>query len=159
MKSSADKQAIVIYERKDGAHFEVRLEDNTIWLSQQQISNIFVVKKAAVSKHIKHILAEGELLRKGTVSKKETVQREGARTVTRSIEYYNLDMIIAIGYRVNSKRATQFRIWATRVLRDHIIKGYTLNEKRIRQAQDIKIKELEHTVALLQATLEKRQAA
>lgn len=118
-------KAIVIYKRKDGIHFEVTLKNDTIWLSQAQIGNVFVVKKAAVSKHIKNIFADGELAQRATVSKMETVQREGGRLIKRNIEYYNLDMIIAIGYRVNSVRATQFRIWATGVLKDHLIKGAT----------------------------------
>lgn len=145
------QNSIIIYERKDGAHFEVTLKEETIWLSQQQIANLFVVRNPAVSKHIKNIYAEGELDKKSTVSKMETVQREGGRFIKRAIEYYNLDMVIAIGYRVNSRHATRFRMWATKVLRDHIIKGYTVNERRLKQEYDLKIKELERAVALLQA--------
>lgn len=144
------KNSIIIYERKDGAHFEVTLQNETIWLSQQQIANLFVVRKAAISKHIKNIYAEGELSKKGTVSKMETVQREGARYITRNIEYYNLDMIIAIGYRVSSRHATRFRIWATGILREHLIKGYTVNGRRLKEEYQHKIKELEHTITLLQ---------
>lgn len=146
----------MIYERKDGAHFEVRLEGETVWMNQQQIGNLFVVKKAAISKHIKNIYQERELERKPTVSKMETVQREGGRLITRSVEYYNLDMIIAIGYRVNSRHATCFRIWATKILKDHIIKGYTVNERRLKEGYNMKIKELERTVALLQHTLDSK---
>ncbi len=145
------EQSIIIYERKDGAQFEVTLQKETIWLSQQQIANLFVVRKPAVSKHIKNIFADGELEKKATVSKMETVQREGGRTIKRAIEYYNLDMVIAIGYRVNSRHATRFRMWATRVLRDHIIKGYTVNERRLKQEYEIRVKELERAVALLQS--------
>lgn len=149
--NSMEKQnAVIIYERKDGAHFDVTLHEDTIWLSQAQISNLFVVKKAAVSKHIKNILAEGELERRATVSKMETVQREGGRSIKRAIEYYNLDMVIAIGYRVSSRHATRFRMWATKVLRDHIIKGYTVNERRLKQEYELKVNELEKTIALLQ---------
>ncbi len=155
MEEEQKKGEIIIYERKDGAHFEVTLADETIWLSQAQIANLFVVKKAAVSKHVKNIYADGELGKRATVSKRETVQREGGRLIRRSIEYYNLDMIIAIGYRVNSKRATQFRIWATGVLRDHVLKGYTVNEKRLKEAQS-KVKELEKTVTLLRGVIRSR---
>lgn len=144
------ENSIIIYERKDGAHFDVTLRDETIWLSQQQIANLFVVKKAAVSKHVKNIYDDGELNRRSTVSKMETVQREGGRFIKRTIEYYNLDMVIAIGYRVNSRHATRFRMWATKVLRDHIIKGYTVNERRLKEEYELKIKELERAVALLQ---------
>lgn len=147
----------MIYERKDGAHFEVRLDGETVWMNQQQIGNLFVVKKAAISKHIKNIYQEGELERKPTVSKMETVQREGGRMIKRSVEYYNLDMIIAIGYRVNSRHATRFRIWATKILKDHIIKGYTVNERRLKEEYHVKVKELERTVALLQQALESKK--
>ncbi|MEK7648644.1 MAG: RhuM family protein [Patescibacteria group bacterium] len=149
-----EKQAtnqIVIYERKDGAHFEVRLVGETAWMNQVQIGNLFVVKKAAISKHIKNIYQEGELERKPTVSKMETVQREGGRIVKRDVEYYNLDMIIAIGYRVNSRHATRFRIWATKVLKDYIVKGYSINERRLKEEYQLKIKDLERTIATLQA--------
>lgn len=150
------EQSIIIYERKDGAQFEVTLQKETIWLSQQQIANLFVVRKPAVSKHIKNIFADGELERRATVSKMETVQREGGRTIKRDIEYYNLDMVIAIGYRVNSRHATRFRMWATKVLRDHIIKGYTVNERRLKQEYELKIKELERAVTLLQEARDTR---
>lgn len=147
----------LLYERKDGIHFEVKLVDETIWMSQQQIANLFVVKKAAVSKHIKHIFFDGELARKGTVSKMETVQREGGRFIKRKIEYYNLDMIIAIGYRVNSRHATRFRMWATNVLREHIIRGYTVNQHRLKQEYDGKVKDLQKTIDLLGALLKKQE--
>ncbi len=153
MQEEQKKGEIVIYERKDGAHFEVTLQDESIWLSQKQIANIFVVKKSAISKHIKNIYEDGELQRKATVSKMETVQREGNRTVVRNVEYYNLDAIIAVGYRVNSKRATQFRMWATSILKDHILKGYTINERRLKESRSIKLKELEKTIVLLQGII------
>lgn len=152
-KEKGQRGEIVIYERKDGVHFDVTLQDETIWLSQNQIASIFVVKKAAISKHIKNIYQDGELERKSTVSKMETVQQEGARLIKRSVEYYNLDMIIAVGYRVNSKRATQFRIWATGILRNHTLKGYTINERRLKESQALKLKELEKTVSLLQGIM------
>ncbi len=151
MNAKQSNNQIIIYERKDGAHFEVHLDGNTVWMNQQQIGNLFVVKKAAISKHIKNIYQEGELEKKSTVSKMETVQREGGRVVKRDVDYYNLDMIIAIGYRVNSRHATRFRIWATKVLKEHIIKGYTVNERRLKEEYQMKITELEKTIALLQS--------
>ncbi|NWG27099.1 MAG: virulence protein RhuM/Fic/DOC family protein [Ignavibacteriaceae bacterium] len=125
------KGEIIIYKSKDGPKLEVRLEEETIWLTQNQIASLFDVKKAAISKHLKNIFNSGELKEKATVSKMETVQIEGDRRITRDLTYYNLDMIISVGYRVNSQRATQFRIWATKTLSTHLVKGYTLNEKRL----------------------------
>ncbi len=157
MTDKQNNNQIMIYERKDGAHFEVRLEGETVWMNQMQIGNLFVVKKAAISKHIKNIYHEGELEKKSTVSKMETVQREGGRVVKRDVEYYNLDMIIAIGYRVSSRHATRFRIWATKILKEHIIKGYTINERRLKEEHQTKVKELERTIQLLQAAVSSRK--
>lgn len=120
---------ISIYETSSG-NIEVRLEHETVWLSQEQMAALFDVQKAAVSKHLKNIFASGELERDPTVSKMETVQQEGARRVARQIEHFNLDAVISVGYRVNSARATRFRQWATRILRDHLTLGYTLNRQR-----------------------------
>lgn len=120
---------ISIYETPNGS-IEVRLERETVWLSQEQMATLFDVQKAAVSKHLKNIFASGELERAPTVSKMETVQQEGARRVTRQIEHFNLDAVISVGYRVNSERATRFRQWATRILREHLTQGYTLNRQR-----------------------------
>lgn len=121
---------ISIYQTESGA-IEVRLEQDTVWVSQEQMSTLFGVQKAAVSKHLKNIFTSGELDRTTTVSKMETVQREGERSVTRRIEYFNLDAVISVGYRVNSVRATRFRQWATRTLREHLTQGYTLNRQRL----------------------------
>lgn len=139
---------IILYKAKQGPQVEVRLENETIWLSLNQIAGLFSVQKAAISKHIKNIFGTGELPENSTVSKMETVQREGNRAIKRAIEMFNLDMIIAVGYRVNSKQATQFRIWATRVLREHITKGFTINEKRLLEAKE-KFAQLQQTVAFL----------
>lgn len=108
---------IVVYQPDETVRVETRYAHESIWLSQQKIAKLFGVQKAAVSKHLKNIFATGELRREATVSKMETVQKEGGRLIARSLEFYNLDAIIAVGYRVNSIRATQFRIWATGVLR------------------------------------------
>ncbi len=139
---------IILYKAKQGPQVEARLENETIWLSLNQIAGLFSVQKAAISKHIKNIFGTGELPENSTVSKMETVQKEGNRAIKRAIEMFNLDMIIAVGYRVNSKQATQFRIWATRVLREHITKGFTINEKRLLEAKE-KFAQLQQTVAFL----------
>lgn len=120
---------ISIYQTESGS-VEVRMEQQTVWLSQEQMAELFDVQKAAISKHLKNIFASGELERDTTVSKMETVQQEGARKVTRQIEHFNLDAVISVGYRVNSTRATRFRQWATRLLREHLTQGYTLNRQR-----------------------------
>lgn len=120
---------ITIYETPNG-QIEVKLKHETVWLSQEQMAALFDVQKAAVSKHLKNIFASGELERDPTVSKMETVQQEGARRITRQIEHFNLDAVISVGYRVNSARATRFRQWATRILREHLTRGYTLNRQR-----------------------------
>ncbi len=130
---------LVIFEDRD-KKIEVQLKEETIWLSLNQIAYLFDVQKAAISKHIKNIFETGELNPSSTVSILETVQLEGNRKVKIKITYYNLDVIIAVGYRVNSKKATQFRIWATNVLKNYLIKGYAINEKRLTKE---KLKELE----------------
>ncbi len=148
IKSEEKKGDIVIYSSKDGPKLEVRLEEETVWLTQNQVALLFDVKKAAISKHVKNIFNSGELKEKATVSKKETVQLEGDRRITRELTYYNLDMIISVGYRVNSQRATQFRIWATKTLRNYLVKGYTLNEKRLLSVRNI-FNELTETIEFL----------
>ncbi|QCQ22124.1 virulence protein RhuM/Fic/DOC family protein [Desulfoglaeba alkanexedens] len=127
---------IVLYQAADGrVQLEVRLERETIWLSLNQMAALFDRDKSVISRHLRNIYREGELDRGATVAFFATVQQEGGRTVSRQVEYYNLDAIIAVGYRVNSKRGTQFRIWATGVLHDHILKGYTVNAQRLAALQ------------------------
>jgi prophage maintenance system killer protein len=141
---------VVLYRAKDGkTAIDVRLVGETVWLSQAQIADLFGVNVPAVSKHIKNIYAARELAPKATVSKMEIVRIEGKRRVNRNVELYSLDMIISVGYRVNSAQATRFRIWATQTLKDHLIRGYTLNERRLRE-QGI---EMEQAVQLLSRTL------
>lgn len=130
---------MVIYENADQV-VEVRLDADkeTVWLTQDQMTSIFDVQKAAVSKHLKNIYQDGELEREATVSILETVRIEGKRQVTRQLEHYNLDAIISVGYRVNSHCAVKFRQWATRILRDHLIQGWTLNRQRFEEnAQEL----------------------
>ena len=121
---------IIVYQANELArHINVRVEDNTIWLTQAQIVNLFESSKANISEHIKNIFKTGELNKEATVRKIRTVQEEGGRNVTRELTHYNLDMIISIGYRVNSIRGTQFRIWANKILKDYLLKGYALNNR------------------------------
>ncbi|MEI6167704.1 MAG: virulence protein RhuM/Fic/DOC family protein [bacterium] len=134
---------IAIYRAKDGrAALEVSIRGETIWLSLQQMADLFERDKSVISRHIRTIYATGELARGSTVAKTATVQNEGGRRVTREIEFFSLDMILSVGYRVNSRRGTEFRIWATSILKDHLIQGYTLNEKRL-QAQITRFSELQ----------------
>ena len=115
MKLVAENQ-IVVYQPNETVRLDVRLENETVWLTQLKIAELFGVQKAAISKHVRNIFASGELVKNATVSKMETVQTEGGRSVVRTQEFFNLDVIIAVGYRVNSQRATQFRIWAKKEL-------------------------------------------
>jgi prophage maintenance system killer protein len=150
MKKSQDKKGLVIYQtKKGGVELRGDFDVATMHATQQQVADIFSVQKAAVSKHINNIFKSGELSREATVSKMETVQTEGGRKVQRKVEYYNLDLIISVGYRVNSTQATQFRIWATQTLKDHLLKGYTVNEQRLKQHTTAKLGELEKTIALI----------
>ncbi len=127
-----EKNKIIIYQSKSGKiEFKGDPKKDTVWGSLNQIADLFDVKKPAISKHLKNIYKEEELNKKSTVSILETVQREGNRRVVRKIEYYNLDAILSVGYRVNSKKATQFRIWATKTLKQHLLQGYTINKKQI----------------------------
>ncbi len=147
---------IIIYKAKDGrSSVEVNLRQETLWLSLQQIATLFERDKSVVSRHIRNIFATSELSPEATVAKNATVQTEGRRQVERTIEYYNLDLILSVGYRVNSKRGTQFRIWATQVLRDHLLNGYTVNERRLRE-QVTRLKELQATVDLLGRVIQER---
>lgn len=128
----------LIYETED-SHIisDVLIMDETIWMTQKQMANLFDVGVSAVSKHLSNIFNEGELEENRTVSKMEIVQNEGNRTVKREIDYYNLDAIIALGYRINSKKATKFRIWATSVLKEYMIKGFALDDERLKQGNDL----------------------
>ncbi|MBU3979225.1 virulence protein RhuM/Fic/DOC family protein [Patescibacteria group bacterium] len=145
-----DNRQIAIYQAPSGA-IEARLDASkeTIFLTQQQVGELFNVQKAAISKHVKNIFDTGELDKKSTVSILETLQTEGKRKVMRKIEYYNLDLILSIGYRVNSANATKFRQWATKTLRQYVLNGYAVNEKRILEAQN-KFHELQEAVLFLQ---------
>lgn len=142
--------SIEIYTNSDNTiQLEVRLEKETVWLNQKQIAELFGVKKAAISKHISNIYAQQELDECSTVSKMETVQTEGKRMIARVIDYYNLDMILSVGYRVNSKSAIAFRRWATNILKKYLINGYAINQKIRLQHYN----ELKEVVNLMQRTI------
>ncbi|MDR4520710.1 MAG: RhuM family protein [Nitrosomonas sp.] len=124
---------IVFYQSEDGTvRLETRLENETLWLTINQIAELFSVDKSGIGRHLKNIFATGELRRQATVANFATVQNEGGRSVERDLEYYNLDAIISVGYRVNSIRGTQFRIWATQQLKEYIIKGFVMDDERLK---------------------------
>lgn len=132
------KNEIIIYRPHESVeHIEVQLEDDTVWLSQQQMAVLFNQTKQNISLHINNCFKEGELEMGPTVKESLTVQKEGGRMVKRKIELYNLDVIISVGYRVKSKQGTQFRIWATRVLKDYLLKGYALNNRMNRIEENV----------------------
>lgn len=123
---------VVLYQRDDGLPaLEVRLDAETVWLSQQQIAELFQTSRTNIVEHIQHIYEEGELDETATCRKSRQVRTEGSRQVAREIPFYNLDLIISVGYRVKSKVATQFRIWATERLREYLVEGYAINEQRL----------------------------
>ena len=145
-----DKQQVEIFQSDDGqAQVEVRFEQETLWLSQLQMAELFDKDVRTVNEHIKNIYSEQELISsEATIRKFRIVRQEGSRQVKREIDHYNLDMIISVGYRVNSKKGTQFRIWATQRLRDHLVKGYTIDRRRF----DQNAAELQQAIALIQKT-------
>jgi hypothetical protein len=129
---------IIIYQNPDGnIKIDVRLEEETVWLSQAQLCELFQKSKATVSEHIKNLFEEGELEPTSTVRNFRTVQMEGNREVEREIDHYNLDVIISVGYRVKSPQGTQFRIWATQRLKEYIIKGFALNDDRFKSGNSM----------------------
>ncbi len=154
MDKELQKGEIVIYISEDGSiSLDTKLENDTIWLTQKQMAELFGVKTPAINKHLNNIYNEGELDKISTVSILEIVQKEGNRDISRKIAFYNLDAVISVGYRVNSSRATQFRIWATNTLKEYLIKGYVINEKMLK-AQQNKIQTLQSTVSLLTRSIQ-----
>ncbi len=135
MLMDINNSEIIIYQTEDGqTKIEVTMEEDTVWLCQTQMCELFQRDKSVISRHINNIFREGELKRDSTVAKNAIVQNEGNRNVRREVEYYNLDVIISVGYRVKSHRGTQFRIWATERLREYIIKGFTMNDELLKKA-------------------------
>lgn len=145
---------IEIYQSNDGQnHIEVIVRNETIWLSQKQISSLFGTEVPAINKHVRNILNDGELKPEATISKMEIVQTEGKRQVLRQLDVYNLDMILSIGYRVNSSKATQFRIWATQRIKDYLIQGYAINEQRLAQKNQ-QVQTLKDGIRILSRAIE-----
>ena len=130
---SNDFRFLMYQSAEENVSVNAIIKDETIWLSQKGMAELFGVQPPAITKHLQNIYDEGELSRDATLSKMEIVQKEGGRDVTRSVIYYNLDAIISVGYRVNSRRATQFRIWATSVLKEYMTKGFALDDERLKQ--------------------------
>ena len=128
---------IIIYQSDEQKHIEVKLDNETVWLNRQQISQLFDRDIKTIGKHINNVFYEGELDKNSTVANFATVQKEGGRNVERQIEYYNLDVIISVGYRVKSKQGTQFRIWANKILKDYLLRGYSLNKRMNRIEENI----------------------
>ena len=153
MKQIDLNNEIVIYQSEDGkTQLDVKLEGETVWLTQTQMSELFQTDRTVINRHIRNIYKSGELEEEATCAKNAQVRIEGNRTVSRSIPYYNLDMIISVGYRVNSIRGVRFRQWANSVLKQYLIKGYAVNE-RIRKQQ---ISELRQLVQVLGRTLQQQ---
>ena len=130
-------QFLIYRSAEEDVSVNAVIKDETIWLTQKAMSELFDVNVPAISKHLQNIFDEGELEKNSTVSKMEIVQQEGARSVKRSMEFYNLDAIISVGYRVNSHRATKFRIWATSVLKEYMQKGFALDDERLKQGKEL----------------------
>ena len=144
---------IQIYQNENGmVELEVNFEEETVWLNLNQLSQLFCRDKSVISRHIKKIFETEELNENSTVAFFATVQNEGGREIRREIEYYNLDVIISVGYRVNSKEGTKFRIWATSVLKEYLVQGYAINQKRLKMEKQ-KVEEMYKTMQLLERTV------
>ncbi len=125
-----EENKIVIYQTEDGqTQINVRLENDTVWLTQAQMVDLFQTTKQNISLHVNNVFKENELDQISTVKECLTVQKEGKRNVSRKVKFYNLDVIISVGYRVKSKRGTAFRIWANRILKDYLVKGFAINQR------------------------------
>lgn len=138
MSDMNKKMRMVLYHADDSAtEVNVVIQNDSIWATQKSMAELFAVNPPAINKHLKNIYAEGELQESSTISKMEIVQNEGGRQVKRLVDFYNLDAIISVGYRVNSRSATKFRIWATGVLKEYMIKGFVLDDERMKQGESI----------------------
>jgi len=151
------KSEIEIFTSKDGkTEIQVKLEGETVWLNQYQLEELFETNRTSIIRHISNIYKSEELRKEATSAKIAQVQKEGTRNITRQINFYNLDVIIAVGYRVNSKRGTEFRIWANKIIKDYLIKGFSLNEKRLSQ-QNEQLNELRESVKILGDVLQYKE--
>ncbi|HVY68095.1 MAG TPA: RhuM family protein [Patescibacteria group bacterium] len=154
--NQSDKGEIIIYRSPDGPELRVTMRGETVWLSMDQLARLFGRDKSVISRHIKNVINSAELSRNSVVANFATTAADGK---TYQVDYYNLDMIISVGYRVNSKRGSQFRIWATQRLRDYLLKGYAINEQALKSRHDSQLKELQQTVRLFQNVLEANRTA
>lgn len=140
---------IQIFTSKDGkTEIQVTLESETVWLNQYQLESLFQTNRTSINRHISNIYKTEELDKESTCAKFAQVQKEGNREIKRQTQYYNLDVIISVGYRVNSKRGTEFRIWANKILKEYLIKGFSINELRLKK-QNEQLKELQKSVKLI----------
>lgn len=138
IKASDELSDFILYTAPSGeVRIEIYVQNETVWLTQQKIADLFGVDRTVVTKHLKNIYTEGELEKTATSAKYAQVQKEGEREVKRNIDFYNLDAIISVGYRVNSTKATQFRIWATKTLKEYIIKGFAIDDERLKQGKTL----------------------
>lgn len=149
------KSEIIIYKSSDGPELKVQIDGETAWLTQAQISQLFETDRTSIGRHIRNIFKSSELRENSVCAIFAHTAPDGK---TYQVQYYSLDMVISVGYRVNSKRATQFRIWATARLKDYLLKGYAVNEKRLKEEHDLKMKELQDTTRLFQNVLESHRA-
>lgn len=150
------KGEIILYKTGKDLHLDVKLEDETVWLTPVHMSELFNKARPTILEHIRNIYKEKELDKNSTCRKFRHVQTEGKRLIERDIDYYNLDVIISVGYRVKSKQGTQFRIWANKILKEYLVKGYALNEKRLKEQTD-KVKELEKSLDVMKRVSENYQ--
>jgi prophage maintenance system killer protein len=151
-----NKGEIVLYKSGEEINLEVKLEEETVWLTPNQMAELFGKARPTILGHIKNVYNEKELHRSSTCREFRQVQTEGERKIERNIDYYNLDVVISVGYRVKSKRGTQFRIWANKVLKDYLVKGYALNEKRLTETQE-KLNEVTDNLKLLGRIVKQQQ--
>lgn len=148
---------VIIYQSADSqTQIDVKFEGDTVWLNQQQLAKLFKGSRSNIVEHIKNIYKTGELNENSTCRKFRQVRKEGKRTVERQVDHYNLDVIISVGYRVNSKRGTQFRQWATQRLKDYLVKGYAINEKRLKASQQ-QLTALKKSLSLLENVVKQKQ--
>ncbi len=151
MTEEKPKGEIIIYKADSGPELRVTVQDESVWLTQEQIAELFGTQRPAITKHLNNVFKNAELSQNSVCSILEHTAADGK---IYKVKYYNLDAVISVGYRVNSKRATQFRIWATKHLRNYLLKGYLLNERRLKENEELKLKELRQAVALMQQALE-----
>jgi len=154
MENQESKGEIIIYKADQGPEMEIRVGQDTVWMTQAEISKLFQTERSVITKHLRNVFKSAELSQNSVCAIFAHTASDGK---TYQVEHYNLDAIISVGYRVNSKRATQFRIWATKRLRDFLLKGYLVNEKRLKENQGLKLKELQAANALFHQATESRR--